>query len=365
MFGYYHTIHRLKADYEKMPFPDCSAAEKKPEPNNAWGLHRVFRFAACGVLTVAVVTAAIVLPPALRSPTPLSAWKGSTAKVSDTTEVTKTNHDFELIAYAAENQQASSGQTNSAAQASGSITLKNNLVMVLPKGGFRFKEGGFVSYSFTCKGANLKTTRYTVQTGSLLYFSKNRLRRYQQALLDTSICAISVPTSTVGKDPSTWFSHEWYHGGFQEYKDKYFGGKTVDLDQYNLHFFSDWRTQGNTLILIQQIRSAGNLPQILSEGVYLSATTIDVPPTDTKSEISWLPYEAKTTIKESGTVPNPIEQAASAAEEKAHKTGVLDYSSVPGDTITVTATFTDGQTVTKHIDLSFKNDGTLCAKLTD
>jgi hypothetical protein len=54
-----------------------------------------------------------------------------------------------------------------------------------------------------------------------------------------------------------------------------------------------------------------------------------------------------------------------AAGKHCESTGETDYSAVPGDTITVTGTFSDGQTVTKQIELSFDKSGTLCAKLTD
>lgn len=43
----------------------------------------------------------------------------------------------------------------------------------------------------------------------------------------------------------------------------------------------------------------------------------------------------------------------------------LDFSQFPHDIITVTVTFTNGQTLTKKIDTSFNSDGVLCAKLMD
>lgn len=41
----------------------------------------------------------------------------------------------------------------------------------------------------------------------------------------------------------------------------------------------------------------------------------------------------------------------------------VNFSELEEDTVTVTAKFTDGQTLSKTIILSYDNDGYLCAKL--
>lgn len=362
---YHKTLRRLRADYESFPSLGGQSAFPEPEPAVRRSPRFVLRFAACASLALVVAVAGVVLPPSIPLPSFLRGAKtGSSAFVGSGSS--QISHEFVLMARAAE----TSSSPSSAGQNSGLVTLKDNLLVQLPGGKFKYhKNNGsetdkngkvtwtsgsdFSTDSFLCKGENLKTVNYSVQAGQLMYSSKQLRDRFQKEQQDAIICTITVPLSKLKGGDFEGFKRMWKNGDFQEYQDKYFGGKDVDLNKYSVGFSygSGTGADGTQKITIQPIPTESTDP-VLFRGGHITGKTVDTPASDTDGNICWQPSDE--IWQQVQKIDNQITAGAQA-----------DYSSVPGDVITVTATFTDGQTAVKHIELSFSKDGSLCARQTD
>ncbi len=363
MFGYYKTIRNFKAACGSFPMPNNTVHNENVVEIKS-GIHAktFFRTAACFVLAAVLVLTCSSNLPMLQSK--LTSTGGTAPKTSASSA--KISHDFELMVYAA---QAPDGLSSDSKKYT---VLKDNINVQLPNSSIEYSkcdynEDGYLVYgygfeygqytidnygnysnSFLFDGNNISSVTYAALNGTFQYSNEAYDEKYKEKCPTPKfVCSFTIPSSKMpGKDETEWWPEllkMWNSGELDNYKVKYFDGKDVDLNHYNVCIEKD--IDNNLMTVTIYTRPATDL-QPYMEGK--SVTTMSNPQYE---YIQWYLSPEELTILEN--------------DAKAQRPTPMDYSTLPGDTITVTAKFTDGSTLTKHIDLSFNKDGNLCAKLID
>jgi hypothetical protein len=353
MLRYMKTIRQFKNGCDTFPLPSEST---KAVETRLWtySVHRsvriAVRIAVCTGLAAAFVFTGVFGLPLLEK------------KVGGS----KPSHDFVLTVQAADTK----------------TTLKDNVNIKVPSGGLTFDASIFKNgkelqssslgeHYFLCTGENIKSVLYTAKSGKIQYSSDETRARCTQAIRDATVCTIILPNDIL-YDPNNpgrdLFTTLWNSGKLEEYRNKYFGGKQIDDTRYriykeNVNSSSAGGGNGGFIggmpnntpkdpdMTAITIADTWNKEASISEVILDSAIKTDA--SDHNAKLIWYP-------------PQPaFKTAVESADEIRRSTGKKDYFSVPGDTITVTAVFTDGQTVIKHIILTFDKDGNLCADLQD
>ena len=371
MFDDIRTAKRLRAEANKITVPGTDSSHEKHHEGKRYARFTV-RFAACAILAVAVVLGGTLWLPTrrLQPETKGSTHTGSAASAQTTT------HDFVLQAYAAE----ASGSVK------GKVTLALNMKVTLPSGKLRYyKHNGMTNgrwtsgsefsqdNGFICSGKNLVSVKYTAANGRLNYRSSEMIEQIRSAAKNSVVCTIAIPkyklkTGRLFKD----FYALWKSGAFDSYRKKYFGGKNIDLKRYGVtietctgksdYSYSDGHGETGGMFVAGPGNRADSKTDIVTiqdskkynfdNSLLMFRKSIIAKASDHNANV-WWSYSDKA-----------INQI-NAADKRYERTGKVDYSGISGDRITVTGTFTDGQKVTKYINLSFIKSGNLCAKLTD
>ncbi len=272
------------------------------------------------------------------------------------------SHSYELVACAA-SVQGEEGATP--------VVLKNNSNTVLPHGKIDVKAGdGGLNTSFTVKGDNVASVIYgSDSTGS----GAKRVTFYNiDKSVNALVCTITLPTSQVSDDnvkgaagvdgtaetkaaieknysedktPMGKFKLLWKNGALDSYKAKYFAGKSTDLDDYIVSLQQNTDSKYTNFIIELKNKNTGDYSGDFScaAGV-LEGSTITV--RESGAIVWWSP--------ESDWF-NKIEILSRQADP--------DYSTIGTCTVNIKVTFTDGQSSTEKVALSFDKIGNLCAKL--
>lgn len=184
-------------------------------------------------------------------------------------------------------------------------------------------------------GANIKSVTCTSINGELNYFDVDMLKKMKDNE-EINICKIVFPNSKVGTNLSQeniikTFYRMWKSGELDEYKNKYFGGKDIDLKNYGYSYGTDYTT-GNSYIAIHK-------PEQKTPPYFQSGSKVKVNSNKDGVFVGWVPVKAMDILKKENSSDN--------------------YKDLPSDTITADVEFEDGQIITKTINLSFNKEGNL------
>jgi hypothetical protein len=351
MFGYGKTIRRLRADSNTVVIPplhgyDLTVDFNKCKQKYSRKIGQMLKFAACFVL-VTVLFGLAVIPSNIiprQSNTSANVQGGSAAAT----------HSFTLAAYAAETNTTGVTDAGSVDDASKTV-LKPDVQMQLPAGKFTQDKSNYDytvvdssgvahyayynyegNWSFKCTGDNIDSITYVSSNGILDYFDRDMYQTMEKSG-DLYICKIPLSllgvSSDAGFDTITQvFQQKLANGQLDEYKNKYFGGKNINLNDYSAGLNIGQDKIG--YLTISQILTGP--PKYMQQGGTVTAKP-DV-------YVRWHPsLETWDTVN---TNPN-----------------FTDYASLRPDTVTVTAKFTDGQTLTKTVIISYNADGSISATL--
>ncbi len=123
----------------------------------------------------------------------------------------------------------------------------------------------------------------------------------------------------------------WSAGEFDEYKNRCFNGKNIDLDDYTVGF--ECSGEGASESLFMTIKNKGSgCAAYIKEGPVVVVNSGD--------SVDW---------------------DATNAANKVMEAGPLKYENLPGNTITISVKFTDGQILTQNVELSFDKEGNILA----
>jgi hypothetical protein len=243
-------------------------------------------------------------------------------------------HSFTLVAYAAEDASASpSGSSFNKSGTAFGATLRPNVSIRLPHGKIFGENEVYSSVNnstFVCSGKDIASVTFTASEGNLYYLDLDKIIR--------KICTIDLTDNEAflsGYAQNTnigeVFKSLWDKGEFDNYKKRYFAGMSTDLDNYYLISnitYGDGKPLKNTMDIAYKT-------EVPKTGKSITVKS--------GQEIHWSPSEEILRMLAANTI--------------------LDFSELKKDDITITAKFTDGQTLTKTVVLSFDNAGYLCAKL--
>lgn len=192
-------------------------------------------------------------------------------------------------------------------------------------------------------GANIKSITYSSINGELYYFDDEMFKKMENNG-QIYLCKITFPNSKVGSDLSIEnvekaFTRMWKAGEFDEYKNKYFEGKDINLDSHSYGFGCEIDYEsGNSVITFYK-------PQQETQPYMQRGSKIKVNGNN-KGEFSfnWLPVKAMDVLKKENFYSN--------------------YKNLPSDTVTAEVELEDGQVITKIINLSFDKEGNLAVEVT-
>lgn len=279
---------------------------------------------------------------------------GNPVQIHQGKKTTDINNMFTLVAYATENPNSINIQNGTNMKKETKTVLNPNVKVQMPFG--KIKRGKYNTFlyengkryegyeveldervGFVCTGKNIESVTFTSSKGMLRYFDVDLLKK-MEANGEVYICKIPISRSKL--DPE-WdmkrikkvFNQMWSSGELDEYKNKYFNGKDIDLDDYSIGFHSRDNFDSDSMFMIISNKKSGS-PVYLKEG-----TTVVAKP---NVSVTWEPTKAMDMIM--AYTP-------------------LNYQDLPGDTITVTAKFYDEQTITQTIMLSFDKEGNIIAEV--
>ncbi|MBL4937465.1 hypothetical protein JK636_17225 [Clostridium sp. YIM B02515] len=266
----------------------------------------------------------------------------------DTGTTVKQKNDFMIVAYAAsiDNSKTSPGIK---VDPNTKNELKPNLKIQMPSGkikrgnvkksnGYEVNfEGG--SLGLTSMGENIVNITYTSENGMLHYFDVE-LMKEMETKGELYICQIPVSVDLINPEMGynsikKAFSKLWASGDLDEFKNKYFNGKDINLDDYTIGFHGSPDTTGERRYM-QIYNKENGRPPYFKEGLVVKATPGKV--------INWSPDNAMGILQKDGNIL---------------------YEDLPADTITVSAEFNNGDIVTKTIKLSFNKDGNVIGELNE
>jgi hypothetical protein len=360
MLGYGKTIRRLRADSDMVVIPplrgyDLCVNFNKCKQKYDRKIGQMLKFAACFVLVTVLFGLAVI-------PSNIMPQQSSTnADVSGGNAAVA--HSFTLAAYAAETSTASNAPDAATSapnidEASKTL-LKPDIKVQLPAGkwvkdnldhdntnvnpnwydksgvkhycAYTFEGGSF----FTCEGDNIESVNYTTLNGYLSYYNDDEQHKVTEEG-KAFICNLVVPGSVANGSSDDLIDNTFMElaqsGKLDDYNDK-----LVDIGNgCQISFrFGDY---GGMFVVSGVNMAYGDAT---SQRIHPSGISVTAKP---DVNVSWLPSEAIWNTVD--TNPN-----------------FTDYASLPPDTVTVTAKFTDGQTLTKTVVISYNADGSISATL--
>jgi hypothetical protein len=364
MFDDIRIARRLRADASKIAVPGTDSAKEKDTEQKRYARFTVKCAVSAALVFAVMLGGALWLPTRQTQPT----QKPGSLHTSGSSATQVISHDFVLQAYAADTANISKKK----------VTLALNMKVTLPTGKLRFhrhngmENGRWTSGSdyqangFLCSGKNLVSVKYTAAYGTLRYFSSELVKQERAAAKRSLVCRFKIAKSKIGPvHLIKSFLRLWKSGALDEYRKKYLNHKDIDLKRYSVTIttakasyseggFSggfDASVQGdanNDWVTIKDSKKYNFNDKLL----FGMTKSITAKASDHDASVDWSPSDKAWA-------------AVNAADKRYEQTGKVDYSGISGDRITVTGTFTDGQKLTKYINLTFNKSGYLCAKLTD
>jgi len=362
MFGYGKTIRRLRDESNAVVIPplhgyDLYVNFNKCKQKYSRKVAHVLKFAACFVLVTVLFGIAVIPGNVIPRQSNTSAnVQGGSAAVT---------HSFTLAAYAAETGTASTAADPAATaqnvdEASKTV-LKPDVKVQLPSGKFANDQlclinGDWVDSSgvkhyakytfspktfFNCEGDNIASVTYTSTHGHISFFDRDLA---DNLYLDgeSYICNLAVPNSVPA-------------GSSKEQIDETFLNliNSRKLDSYNDKYIDFGN--GNTVKLKLCTDQNGN---VIASGLSFGSDGL----TFGSDALDQLPQNGSNVIaKANGDVTwTPSIDIWNTVDTSPNFTG---YASLPPDTVTVTAKFTDGQALTKTVIISYNADGSISATL--
>ena len=252
---------------------------------------------------------------------------------------------FTLVAYAAEKTNG-----NDTAKQETKMILKPNVKFQLPfgkitrtkkayligeiKGKYpvEFAGGGFVG-----TGDNIDSVTITSEAGELDYFDSDRLKEMERR---GQLYICRIPFSKEKMNPK-WsiekvvevFYQMWSSGELDEYKNKYFAGKNINLDDYSIGLKYQGTPNIETVYL--EIANKNNeRPQYSQRGSTLVVKS--------DKNVGWCPIRTMEALENSET---------------------LKYEDAPGDILTITVKFVGGEIVKQTINLSLDKEGNVIGEI--
>ena len=201
---------------------------------------------------------------------------------------------------------------------------------------YTYGVSGSGSSSFLVEADHIKKVTYESKSGRLTYYNRVVDTWNEQDL----ICSFTAPFSLLNYANHGLFDELWNEGYFKDIKDRYFQGLSMDIHDYAYEMtYENPDDPENSRLVVSIYR--------ISPTTYLQrGPKITVFYHDTEDrrafQARWEPTEAIGYLFD-------------------HK--VTDYSQLPGDAVTITVTFTDGQIVVKMVLLSFNQEGKVLARM--
>jgi hypothetical protein len=191
------------------------------------------------------------------------------------------------------------------------------------------------SWGLICSGEKIKSVTYTSVNGILHYFDVDLLKDMERNG-QLYICKIPITELEVKPD---WgyekvkkaFNEKWSSGKLDSYKNQYFNGQNINLDDYSISISGANDGTNNKYMKIAKKEMAK--PPYIQNG-----TTVKVSG-ESQRPVNWLPENSMNTLREVNTN--------------------ISYENLPSDSITVKAEFEDGEIITKTLNLSFDVNGNL------
>lgn len=287
-------------------------------------------------------------------PLPWNTAGNKKTKVTSDSNLEK--NSFTLTAYAMANSNRMDILRDPAVKQESRTQLAPNAKVMMPSG--KIVRGKYSSYrdekgtlhesyeagfdggtGFICSGENIESVTFTSVNGELKYWDTD-LARELEAKGELYICRIPIGGTKIKPNGANYeeikraFNEMLEKGELDEYKNKYFGGRNIDLDDYEVEFrggISEDGTEGRFMII--RDRNKNPYPYIKT-GKTIEAKADRV--------VSWTPVKA-------------IEKVMSIEQ--------LKYEELPGDSVTVVVKFKDGQVQTKTVMLSFNSEGNIIAEI--
>lgn len=359
MFSRYKVIRRLKLESDRVAVPGESRAHDTARAGGTTAL----KFAVSFALVLAVLASGVLPLSRTAQNLNFSGAVKDAGAAGNVNQASSAHHSLTLVAYAA--AKGAGGAFSAAADSKTATVLAPDMRVTLPSGKFNQDHDNhentpvnanwvdsagvkhYASYTFEssyleCKGDGLKTVTYISENGDLDFFDHNLYHQMDQAG-QLFICKIDMSPyldsqSADGDRAMTLFQKMWNGGSFDSYKASYFSGKSTDLNDYAWGCSIGYNDTAKTRTV--EIRIAEkNAP----EPYYQHGKTVTAGP---DALVSW----------------GPSSSVWETVDTQEHFTG---YASLPGDTVTVKATFDDGQTVVKTVAIGFDKDGSAVATLKD
>lgn len=194
--------------------------------------------------------------------------------------------------------------------------------------------------SISVIGDNIESVSYSCLTEELHYRDRIMKKQMQQNG-ELVFCEFAIKQSLIPDADRQKFKRLWNEGYFEDIKQQYFQNRSTNIDDYRITFRQSGEQipKGEWTIAIEPDYQ-GKYP-FEERGKQVTAKYYEELGNES-FEVHWSPGKALDLVSEY----KPI-----------------DLAQLPGDTIIITANFTDGRTMTKILKLSFDEQGQLMAQL--
>lgn len=246
---------------------------------------------------------------------------------------------FTLVAYAAENPTTSNSNVPAIKMETKTV-LKPNAKIKMPGGKIK-SDGSFYGESFEFIGDNIESITLTSVTGTLNYFNVKLLKE-MEAKGELNICQIPFSKLKIDQIDCSFetlketFYRMWSSGELDEYKNKYFQGKNINLDDYSIGYHGSGKDPKK--YFFQIANKQNGYPPYNQSGNTMVLNTAN----SDNLNISWNPTKACDML---------------------YNHSQVNFKDLPGDTITVIVKFKDGQNIKQSINLSFDEEGNVVGEV--
>jgi hypothetical protein len=341
MFGFHKTVKRFRAESDSVVIPALHGYDLNTDSTNTSHENHsrktgaALKFAVCFILAVVVLGVTVIPNSILPSP--------STKNVPAQGGSSEAQHSFTLVAYAAETG-TSSASSQSIDEAS-KTPLIPDVKVQLPNGRFsrdhinpdQVDYSGVMRYSYSfssdylkCEDDNIQSVTYSSARDSFIYHDRDT-QKQMESDGKSKVCNLAVPGSIPAGSTSEQINETFKalgkSGKLDAYNEKY-----IDIGSGNtikFIFGNDWDNVNTSF-------GGDSLNKIFQKGATVT--------TKSGGKVIWSP---------SADIFFTVEASDNFTE----------YTSLPPDTLTITAKFTDGQTLTKTVSISYNADGCISATL--
>jgi hypothetical protein len=203
-------------------------------------------------------------------------------------------------------------------------------------------DTGFSNGNINVIGSNIKSVTYSC-VNEELYYHDDVMKNQMQKNGQLEVCEFIVKKSLIPYADAQVFKRLWNEGYFEDIKQQYFKNRSANINEYRIvfeqkgdqisreewtvHIEHDYKgkypfEQRGKTVTVQYYKQRG----------------------DKSLAVSWCPWKAL---------------------DLASQYRPLRFSQLPGDTITITVSFINGQTTTRVLHLSYDDSGKLFAQMED